>query len=243
MTASVAPLGATTPLLQANGLSKTYAGIRVLNGINLTLWPGQILALVGENGSGKSTIIKILSGAIRADEGGTVLLNGQRIELESPLDAERAEIVTVYQELSLFPFLSVTENLFYADFHRMKGRINWSELHRKAETFLRDFGVDLPVRKLVSTLSIADRQMLEIAKALHRRAKIMILDEPTAVLGGADVDRLLGMVKQLQRRGVAVISSPTASTRFSVWPTVFSFSVTDSRSLPAISTRRTPMIL
>ena len=205
MTASVAPLGANTPLLQANGLSKTYAGIRVLNGINLTLWPGQILALVGENGAGKSTIIKILSGAIRADEGGTVLLNGRKIELESPLDAERAEIVTVYQELSLFPALSVTENLFYADFHRMKGRINWPELHRQAEAFLREFGVDLPVRKLVSTLSIADRQMLEIAKALHRRAKIMILDEPTAVLGGADVDRLLGMVKELQKRDVAVI--------------------------------------
>lgn len=205
MNASVEPSGGLTPLLQASRLSKTYAGIRVLNGINLTLWPGQILALVGENGAGKSTIIKILSGAVSADEGSTILLNGEKIDLASPLDAERAEIVTVYQELSLFPFLSVTENLFYADFHHIKGRIDWPALHRKAEAFLRDFGVELPVRKPVSTLSIADRQMLEIAKALHRRAKIMILDEPTAVLGGADVDRLLAIVKQLQKRGVAVI--------------------------------------
>ena len=205
MSNSAAPVGGPVPLLETQGVSKTYVGIRVLNNVGLKLWPGQILALVGENGAGKSTIIKVLSGAIKADEGGTVLINGEKVDLQSPLDAEKAEIVTVYQELSLFPFLSVTENLFYADFHKHKGPINWPELHREAQTFLREFGVDLPVRKPVSSLSIADRQMLEIAKALHRKAKIMILDEPTAVLGGADVDRLLGLVKQLQQRGVAVI--------------------------------------
>ncbi len=205
MSQSAERVSAPVPLLETQGVSKTYVGIRVLNNINLKLWPGQILALVGENGAGKSTIIKILSGAIQADEGGTVLVNGETVDLQSPLDAERAEIVTVYQELSLFPYLSVTENLFYADFHKHKGPINWPDLHRKAQAFLREFGVDLAVHRPVSSLSIADRQMLEIAKALHRKAKIMILDEPTAVLGGADVDRLLALVKQLQQRGVAII--------------------------------------
>ena len=134
---------APVPLLETRGMSKTYVGNRVLTNVNLQLWPGQILALVGENGAGKSTIIKILSGAIKADDGGTVLVNGEKVDLQSPLDAERVEIVTVYQELSLFPYLSVTENLFYADFHKSKQLINWPDLHRRAEAFLHEFGVEL----------------------------------------------------------------------------------------------------
>ncbi|WP_144553736.1 sugar ABC transporter ATP-binding protein [Bacillus sp. X1(2014)] len=192
------------PLLEMRNISKNYSGITVLHNINLKIQAGEILALVGENGAGKSTLIKILSGAIKAN-GGELLINGKKVEFNTPLDAEKSEIVTVYQEFNLFPDLSVTENLFYANFHKSKGTIKWAALHDEAKRFLNEFGVDLPVEKPVSSLSIAQKQMLEIAKALYRNAQLMILDEPTAVLGGDDVDRLLSIVKELQKRGVAVI--------------------------------------
>jgi ABC-type sugar transport system ATPase subunit len=195
---------ANLPLLEMRNISKSYSGITVLNNINLKINSGEILALVGENGAGKSTLIKILSGAIKANAG-EILINGNQVEFHAPLDAEKNEIVTVYQEFNLFPHLSVTENLFFTNFHKTKGRINWRELHKEAERFLDEFGVQLPVKKPVSTLSIAQKQMLEIAKALYSNARLMILDEPTAVLGGDDVDRLITIVKELQKRGIAVI--------------------------------------
>lgn len=196
---------AGTKLLETRSIGKRYLGVTVLSDVNFSLGEGEILALVGENGAGKSTLIKILSGAIEAEPGGQVLIDGSPVSLHTPQDAERAEIVTVYQEFNLFPELSVTENLFFSELHRMKVPISWSSLHRKAEQLLADMDVHLPVRQRVSALSVADRQMVEIAKALHRRARIMILDEPTAVLGGKDVDRLIAMVLQLKARGVAVI--------------------------------------
>ncbi|PLS03167.1 sugar ABC transporter ATP-binding protein [Neobacillus cucumis] len=192
------------PLLEMRNISKNYSGITVLNNINLKIHAGEILALVGENGAGKSTLIKILSGAIKSNAG-ELIINGEKVEFNTPLDAEKNEIVTVYQEFNLFPDLSVTENLFYGNFHKTKGTIKWAALHQEAKKFLNEFGVDLPVEKPVYNLSIAQKQMLEIAKALYRNARLMILDEPTAVLGGDDVDRLLSIVKVLQKRGVAVI--------------------------------------
>jgi ABC-type sugar transport system ATPase subunit len=195
----------SVPLLETRSLGKRYSGVTVLQGVNFTLRSGEVLALVGENGAGKSTLIKILSGAIEAEPGGEVLIDGEPVTLHTPKDAERAEIVTVYQEFSLFPDLSVTENLFFSQLGGMKWPLSWSKLHAQAEMLLAELGVDLPVRSRVWSLSVADRQMIEIAKALHRRARIMILDEPTAVLGGKDVDRLLALVKQLKSRGVAVI--------------------------------------
>ena len=193
------------PVLETRAIGKRYSGATVLQGVNLTLRSGEVLALVGENGAGKSTLIKILSGAIEAEPGGEVLIDGRRVSLHRPEDAERNEIVTVYQEFSLFPDLSITENLFFGELRKMGWPISWSRLHREAEALLRELDVRLPVRQRVSSLSVADRQMIEIAKALHRRARIMILDEPTAVLGGKDVDRLIAMVLQLKARGVAVI--------------------------------------
>ena len=134
-----------------------------------------------------------------------MLIDGRPVTLNTPEDADQAGIVTVYQEFNLFPDLSITENLFFSEFRKLGWPISWGQLHRRAERLLQEMEVRLPVRQRVSTLSVADRQMVEIAKALHRRARIMILDEPTAVLGGSDVDRLLGMVRQLKARGVAVI--------------------------------------
>lgn len=199
------PKPATAPLLETRGLGKRYVNLTVLRDVNVSLRAGEVLAVVGENGAGKSTLIKILSGAIEAEPGGQVLINGKPVSLHTPEDAARNEIVTVYQEFSLFPDLSITENLFFGELRQMGWPINWSKLHAQAEHLLAEMDVRLQVRQRVSMLSVADRQMVEIAKALHRRARIMILDEPTAVLGGKDVDRLLELVRQLKARGVAVI--------------------------------------
>jgi ABC-type sugar transport system ATPase subunit len=193
-----------TPFLQMRDISKSYSGVRVLHNVNLSVNTGEILALVGENGAGKSTLIKTLAGAIRANEG-EILIQGKKVEFQTPLDAENSGIATVYQELNLFPYLTVTENLFFTTFHNIKGPIPWNKLHKEAQEFLETLGLHLRAGRLVATLSIAEKQMLEIAKALHVEARVLILDEPTAVLGGHDVDRLLEIVKQLKKRGVAVI--------------------------------------
>jgi ABC-type sugar transport system ATPase subunit len=192
------------PLLEMKQIYKSYNSIKVLNNINLTIHAGEVLALVGENGAGKSTLIKILSGAIRPDSG-DIRIDGRKVEFHTPLDAEKCEIVTVYQEVNLFGHLSVAENLFFSGHQHVKGFINWKRLNAEAAKFLEDFGVKLKVDRPVRELSIAEKQMLEIAKALHRNARVMILDEPTAVLGGDDVGRLLQIVGRLRDRGVAVI--------------------------------------
>lgn len=193
-----------TPLLEMRGISKSFPGVQALDNVNLTVDSGEVLALVGENGAGKSTLIKILSGANSADSG-EILIDGKEATISAPVDAEQYGIATVYQELNLFPSLSVAENLLFGDYPK-KGRvIDWRKMRQEAKEFLAEFGVHISVDEPVSSLSVAEKQMLEIAKALHRKVRIIILDEPTAVLGGEDVDELIRIVRSLQSRGVAVI--------------------------------------
>ncbi|MDX6626103.1 MAG: ribose transport system ATP-binding protein [Solirubrobacterales bacterium] len=192
------------PRLQMRSVSKRFVGVPALSDVSLEVDEGQILALVGENGAGKSTLIKILSGAVQADEG-EILIGGRPTSIGTPGAAERLGIATVYQELNLFPSLSVAENLLFRRYPKRGAFIDWRRSDREAERFLGVIGLELPANRLVSELSIAERQMLEIAKALHRQARILILDEPTAVLGGSDVDRLLEMVRGLRDHGVATI--------------------------------------
>ncbi|WP_052947495.1 sugar ABC transporter ATP-binding protein [Aneurinibacillus tyrosinisolvens] len=192
------------PLLEMRNISKSYSGVKVLNNINLKINAGEVLTLVGENGAGKSTLIKTLAGVIQADSG-EILIDGKPVKFNTPLDAEQHEIITVYQEFNLFPHLSIAENLFFNRYIKTRGMIEWGALRKEANKFLNELGLYLPVEKPVSTLSIAEKQMLEIAKAFHQKARVMILDEPTAVLGGEDVERLLKIVRMLRNRGVAII--------------------------------------
>lgn len=189
--------------LQVDGASKAFLGVRALEDVGFKLDSGEVLALIGENGAGKSTLIRILSGAHQPDSG-RVLIDGRPVVIDGPAAAEAHGIATVYQEMSLFPELTVAENLMFSTF---VGRplVSWRALREEAAYFLADLGLPVNVDTRVSQLSVAEKQMLEIAKALHRDAKILILDEPTAVLGGADVDHLLKLVKDLARRGVSVI--------------------------------------
>jgi ABC-type sugar transport system ATPase subunit len=190
--------------LEMRSISKSFPGVRALADVDLSIDQGQILALVGENGAGKSTLIKILSGA-QPPDAGEILIDGTPTEIRTPADSERLGIATVYQELNLFPYLSVAENLLFGHYPKRRGLIEWRAARREAERFLDAMGVELPADRPVAELSIAEQQMLEIAKALHRRVRILVLDEPTAVLGGADVEQLLTMVRSLRDHGVATI--------------------------------------
>jgi ribose transport system ATP-binding protein/rhamnose transport system ATP-binding protein len=190
--------------LEMRSISKSFPGVHALADVDLSVDQGQILALVGENGAGKSTLIKILSGA-QPPDAGEILIDGTPTEIQTPGNSERVGIATVYQELNLFPYLSVAENLLFGHYPKRRGLIEWRAARREAERFLDAMGVELPADRLVAELSIAEQQMLEIAKALHRRVRILVLDEPTAVLGGADVEQLLTMVRSLRDHGVATI--------------------------------------
>ena len=188
--------------LSVSGVSKSFAGVQALNDVSLTLGEGEILALIGENGAGKSTLIKILSGA-QAPDSGTVTVGGRPLVHHTPRESERLGVATVYQEMSLFPDLTVAENLMFQG--DGPGLVNWTKMRRQARGLLASLGLELDVARTVRALSVAEKQMVEISKALRREANVLILDEPTAVLGGADVERLLDLVRGLRQRGVSVI--------------------------------------
>ena len=193
------------PRLEMRSISKRFLGVQALDNVTLTVGAGQILALVGENGAGKSTLIKILSGAVLPGSG-EIVIDGTPVHLHSPRDAEQYGIATIYQELNLFPALSVTENLLFGRYpRRFGGFIDWGAARAEARRFLAELGVHVDVDAIVGKLSLANRQMLEIAKALHRKVRILVLDEPTAVLGDDDVEHLRAMVRSLRDHGVAVI--------------------------------------
>jgi ribose transport system ATP-binding protein len=199
------------PALSTRGLRKSYPGVRALTDIDLDVHPGEIHALAGQNGAGKSTLIKILSGVERPD-GGSIELGGNLVRFNNPQDSQRAGIFTIYQELSLVPNLSVAENIFLSDFPRAAGGIvNWRNMRAKAREALDWLGFDLDVNRPVHSLTTAQQQGVELAKALHvakslhGRPPVILLDEPTATLPARDVERLLEVLRNLQSRGVTFI--------------------------------------
>ena len=196
------------PILQARALRKSYPGVQALDGVDFELAPGEVRALIGKNGAGKSTFVKILSGATLADSG-TLSVEGKQTIIRSPGDAFAAGIATVYQEMSLIMGLSVAENIRLGRWPR-KGRlglqmIDKSETLDVAKAALDMMGVTLNPREIVRRLSVPERQMVEIAKAVSFKPKVLILDEPTSSLPAHEVDALLALVRRLAERGVAVI--------------------------------------
>jgi len=195
------------PHLAVGNIAKSYDGNPAVRDISFAVGPGRVLALCGENGAGKSTLMKMLSGAILPDSG-EILLDGTPARIARPADAMALGIRTVYQELSLLPHLSIAENILLG---RMPIRafsfvVDWAEANRSAARVLADFGFpDLDPRALVNTLSIAQQQIVEIAKALVASPKILILDEPTAVLSAAETDKLFAKVRSLAAAGTTVL--------------------------------------
>ena len=196
----------TEPLLQMQDITKSFPGVKALDGVTFDLNAAELHALVGENGAGKSTLIKILAGVYPYPEyGGQIILDGSERRFANVRDSERAGIAVIFQELSLVKELSVAENIFLGREPRRFGVINWSELHSRAQKLLNDVHLPIDPRAQVQSLGIGQQQLVEIAKALSQDARILVLDEPTAALTEAEVETLFGILANLRERGVAMI--------------------------------------
>jgi ribose transport system ATP-binding protein len=196
--------GGSEATLSLAGISKSFPGVQALAGVDLDLYAGECHALLGQNGAGKSTLVKIVSGAQRASTG-TMRLNGVAVDHHSPAQAQAAGIYTIYQEMSLIHGLSVAENVYLSDLPRRRGLVDWAAARRAAREMLLSIGFDIDVSTPVRSLSVAERQAVEIAKALHHNAKVLLLDEPTATLPAPDVEKLFGVLRQLKSSGVSVL--------------------------------------
>ena len=196
----------TEPVVTLANVSKSFAGLRVLSGITFDVRPGEVHALLGENGAGKSTLIKVMAGMHRPDEG-QIVLAGAPVSFSSPREAHNAGISTVHQELLLFPELTVAENIFLGQTPKTAaGLIDWKAMRRRARELLDGLDShDLDIDVRVGTLSVANRQRVEIARALSQDARVVIMDEPTAALAEADVQRLMDIVRRLKARGVGIV--------------------------------------
>jgi rhamnose transport system ATP-binding protein len=193
------------PRIELVGVSKRFGATQALDAVSIQLHPGTIHGLVGENGAGKSTLVKILAGVHQPDSG-SIVLDGRSIAVHGPADARALGIAVVHQEPRLFPDLTVAENVFigHAPVGRL-GSIHWREMRRAADEIFESLNVHLDSAAIVRGLSMADQQLIEIAKALSLNARALILDEPTASLSAHEVDRLFAIVRQTRDRGVAVL--------------------------------------
>lgn len=192
-------------ILELRDIDKSFGGTHALRSVTVTIRPGEVHAIVGENGAGKSTLMKILCGAYKPDQG-TILLNGATVHIGSPQQAMDHGIAIVHQTFTLVPELSVAENIFLGRLPRTASSlVDWNRLYQDAEGVLRRLDLDLDVRKPVRALGAAGRQVTEIARAVSLNAKILILDEPTAVLGQNEVDKLFSVIRGLQAHGVTIL--------------------------------------
>ncbi len=193
-------------ILRMQNITKSFPGVKALDGVTLDLNAGEIHALVGENGAGKSTLIKILAGVYPHPEyGGEIMLDGAERRFGNVRDSEQAGIAVIYQEMSLVKDLSVAENIFLGRAPRRFGIISWEELFSRAQKLLDELHLPIDPRTPVRTLGIGQQQLVEIAKALSQNARILVLDEPTAALTDAEVDTLFGILNGLRARNVAMI--------------------------------------
>jgi len=194
------------PILELSGVVKSFPGVRALRGVSFDIAAGEVHALLGENGAGKSTLIKVMSG-VHAPDAGTMRMDGKELKLAGPDDARAAGIATIYQELLLFPELTVAENVFMGHAPRRSGGVvDWPAMRARTQALLNSLEItDLNPAQIVGALSVGNRQRVEILRALSQDARILIMDEPTAALTERDVQRLFGIVRLLRQRGVGII--------------------------------------
>ena len=193
-------------LLEMKGISKRFPGVLALDGVGFNLEEGEVHGLLGENGAGKSTLIKILAGDYSKDEG-SIVIGGQEVEFHSPSDSQARGISVIYQELNTLDTLSVAENIFVGNLPRKSGlgTVDWKTLNRKAKTVLDRMLVDINPKKIVGDLTVHEKQIIEIAKAIYKDARILVMDEPTAALGEKDTVSLFNIIRSLKLQGVGVI--------------------------------------
>ncbi|HJR81700.1 MAG TPA: sugar ABC transporter ATP-binding protein [Anaerolineales bacterium] len=192
-------------ILELKGIRKSFSGVEVLHDVSFALRPGEVHALLGENGAGKSTLVKIITGVHQPDAG-EILLNGEPVHFHDARESRQAGIAAIYQELSLFPDLDVAENIFVGRQPvTTGGRVDWRKLYAEAGKLLESLGVKLDLKQKARTLSIAQQQMVEIARAFSINARILIMDEPTSSLTLHEVDDLFHLVRRLREEGTGII--------------------------------------
>jgi rhamnose transport system ATP-binding protein len=193
-------------ILELKHITKTFPGVKALDNVDFTLRRGEIHALMGENGAGKSTFIKIITGVHPADSG-EIYLEGERVHFKNPKAAQKASIAAIYQHSTSYPHLSITENIFigHEEIYRIPRTINWSLLHEKARVLLAELSCDIDPHTLAGSLTVAEQQIVEIAKAMSTNAKIIIMDEPTASLSSRECDELYRITEKLKNDGVSII--------------------------------------
>jgi ribose transport system ATP-binding protein len=194
------------PLLEVTNITKRFPGVQALNNVSLKFFPGEVHALVGENGAGKSTLMKIMAGAYIPDSG-SIFLNGEKVSFSHPQQAQMRGISIIYQEFNLLPERTVAQNIFLGREPSKFGALNVAELNRKAIAVLKEIGADkfISPTAMCSTLSVAEQQIVEIAKAISFSSKVLIMDEPTASLTSVEVKMLTDLINTLKARGMAII--------------------------------------
>lgn len=197
---------AIVPVLEMRGISKTYPGVRALDNVSLEVRKGEVHALVGENGAGKSTLMKILAGAQLGDSG-EIRINGRTVEIDSPQKAMDLGISIIYQEFNLVPYLNAAENIFLGREPRARipGFVDFRTMYDEAQRVIDRLGVALDIRVPVNRLSIAQQQMVEIAKATSRQSMIIVMDEPSATLTEHELESLFSLIRQLKAQGVSIV--------------------------------------
>lgn len=193
-----------TVFFEMRGISKSFPGVKALDDVGFSIAEGEIRALVGENGAGKSTLMKILNGNYKKDSG-QILIDGKEVNITNPQVADAHGITIIFQELNLVDDLSITENIFAGRLSGKSGFVNWRKLHAKAKTLLERIGFDVAPTTLVGELTVAGKQMVEIAKALNRDSRIILMDEPSATLTKKELDALFEIIRDLKKSGIAVI--------------------------------------
>ena len=205
MTAAFSPASPAPPVLEVDRVSKRYPGVLANDAVSFSMFPGRIHGLLGENGSGKSTIIKTLSGVQRPDSG-VLRIHGRPVSFADPVEARKAGIATVFQEFSIVPTLTVTENIHLGRMPRGRlGLVDWEAMRAATAEILTRLGVDIDPEAIVGRLSVAGQQMVEIAKAVATGASILILDEPTAALGLDEIAQLHALLRRMRAQGASML--------------------------------------
>ena len=194
----------TEPLLRMTLISKRFPGVQALDNVGLEVLPGEVHALLGENGAGKSTLLKVLSGAQQPDSG-TIEFGGQRLTMTSPHDAQRRGIVTIYQEFTLAPNMTIAENVFIGREPGTGVFVNWRKMAEETRSITTQLGLQLRPMSIVRNLNIAEQQMVEIARALSMKSRLIVMDEPTSALSSNEVAKLFRIIRDLKAQGLSII--------------------------------------
>src|SRR6516225_1406164 len=194
----------TEPLLRITSISKRFPGVQALDNAGLEVLPGEIHALLGENGAGKSTLINILSGAQQPDSG-TIEFGGEKVTMASPHDAQRRGIITIYQEFTLAPNMTIAENVFIGREPGPGVFVNWQKMAAETRAITARLGHQMQPMSIVRDLNVAEQQMVEIARALSMKSRLIVMDEPTSALSSSEVEKLFRIARDLKRQGLSIL--------------------------------------